>query len=292
LFLHFLGNRRQLRGLFISLCLLPKLILIVLFNTLSISPKEAAPYYDSTVEDFLNSDFNRDSFSEFLVEKHLEFSEGNPPEVEQVNAWKSEFDFLKRSFDDEHLHKAYLALEMPLWRTRDRADALLFGRNENGEGRISLMEFKTWHTQRRKQRRYEIYPYINGDVKKLFINLFTYKSNVDFQINSDLHEDPRKQVLRYYDNLFQAMKNSRLDISPDVIQPSVVLYNCAKLSEEFRFALDRVLEQSIFEKVPLYAEQSENGAKSLDELIEALRLNTAKNDGEALFKKTLKAIQS
>lgn len=239
----------------------------------------------------MNADFNRNSFAEHLAEREREFSNGRPPDIEQVNAWASEFDFLRKNFDDEHLQDAYLALEMPLLKTRERADALLFGRNENGEGRISLMEFKTWHTKRIKQRRYEIHPYINGDVRRLFVNLFTYNSGVDVQINSELCEDPRRQVLRYYDNLFQAMKNSRLGISPDVIQPSVVFYNCAKLSEEFRFALDRVLEQSVFEKVPLYTRKSENGAKSLDELVEALRSNTAKNDGEILFQKTLAAVQ-
>lgn len=240
----------------------------------------------------MNADFSRNSFAEFLAERHTEFSGGKSPDVEQVNAWASEFDFLRKNFGDERLQKAHLAIEMPLWRTRERADALLFGRNEEGHGRISLMEFKTWHTRRRSQRRYEIYPYIKGDDKRLFVNLLTYDADVIAQISSDLVEDPRKQVLRYYDNLLRALRNKNSNISPDVIQPSVVLYNCAKLSKTFRDALDRVLEQSIFEKVPLYTERSENGAKSLDQLTEALANNTVKNDGETLFQKTLAAIRS
>jgi len=248
-------------------------------------------YYADGVKNFLRVTESPDDFIGQLSEAHRRFNQKEEPAEEQVRAWRSEVIFLRKFLEEANIPDAYLILEMLVGQTRERADAVICGRDEQSNAQVSLLELKTWHTSRRNSRRYDIHPFHSPRGKGLFINLYTYDQEAIAQVSSSFEVDPREQVLRYRDQLCRVLKGSYPSLdSEKIVHASALLYNCTKLSEKFRQALDYNFQPNVFEQVPIYTRRAENGSRSIGELSELLRARAAKGEGVDVFNKLMAAI--
>lgn len=251
-------------------------------------------YYAGIIEEFLDDSQSVEELTELLVSTDTAIRQDRLTNEEQARAWKSEIEFLRKFLDLEQLSKATIALEVDTGGSGGRADVILCGREENKRPHIILLELKTWHTQRRSTRRYEIRPYHDADGKMLFVNLYTYQSEPVFaQVSSSLERDPRRQVNLYRENLVHALTRRFPGKSLQrVVESGVVLYNCAKLNEDFRIALNYVTppDDPVAIDTPLYTVKEENGSSSLEALHEQLISKLQGGDGEGVYQKVVEAL--
>ncbi len=257
------------------------------------SPNDGA-YYAETVEQFLADAESVETLTERLVAAHTEQQPERVLSEEQLGAWKSEIIFLKKFIDAPELHDAAIALEMKTGHTNGRIDAVLCGRNEGNKPRFVLLEFKTWHTRRRHCRRYEVWPYHTAETKALLVNLFSYDSDalVFARVSTSVEDDPRTQVERYRRQVLEALSEAYEGRYESSVHAAVVLYNCAKLSETSRTALNYVNPPDgvVAQTIPLYTIQGENGAHSIEGLRDFLIVQLRGGDGKRVCDQLLSVL--
>lgn len=249
-------------------------------------------YYAASVKDFLVDAADPDMLAEVLLHAHESYDPEHPTSEEQKRAWISEVRFLQYSFRDiPELEDMFVALEMPLNKTGERIDIVLCGRNGTPPF-VHILEAKTWHTTRRKGRRYKIYPYHGNRLgKRLFINLYDFQGEIVTKIRSAIFKDPREQVELYRSRVVEALNRHTQRNTANRVFASVVLYNCKKITEEFRFALDYCGDGQPFETIPIYTQRAENGSRAIADLIDMLKVGIV-NDGKSVYETLMEALNT
>jgi len=111
-------------------------------------------YYAAPFEEFAHDVRYSYWLAQHMAEVHNDIlsQDLKPVTKEQLRAWESSFFFLRKLIEEiDVCNDPWIVLEPVLRGTRNRIDALLCGKDEKGICNAALLEFKTWHTSRRKR---------------------------------------------------------------------------------------------------------------------------------------------
>ncbi|MRG45525.1 DUF2075 domain-containing protein [Chitinophaga sp. SYP-B3965] len=100
------------------------------------------PIYNENADDFIK-DVRENKIARILKGN----SEGKPGQPE-VNSWNNSLSKVRDLIELAGLKDCYVALEYTLPYNRTRIDCLLFGKGENGESNVVLLELKQWSAAR------------------------------------------------------------------------------------------------------------------------------------------------
>lgn len=249
--------------------------------------------YSATVEDFLLAAKTPDKITDILKEGYCGLNVGPELSEEQCGAWTSEVLFLRDKLLGAEevkgeIQGAVITLEMPVGNRGERVDAVLCGQEELGKPHVSLMEFKTWHSERKNGRRYEFHAFHDADNRGLLINLITLKDEAQWDhLSSSIVIDPRQQVYNYRRVILEILGNIPGKKNPDeIVEAMVVLYNLAKPSRSFQDAMNYAIpsDDQVARVVPIYTQRAENGSHSMEELKDRIVRNFRGGNGEKIYR--------
>jgi hypothetical protein len=253
-------------------------------------------YYVGTIPDFFE-----DSRNSWVIPNHLESvhkllcPDLDPSSIEQKRAWESSIYFLRRLLEEADLNEDQLVvLEPILASTRKRIDVLLLGKDQERNTNAAILELKTWHTRRRKGRRYEIIPRrLSSEDTTISISLFSRTNDTSKEDTESwvLDETPRIQATAYAREMRTLLKASQCAPLPK-ISSCVVLYNCTKLSQALRAALEYNLPENIVYNVPIFTRDGCDGSLSLSDLAEKIHDKIALGEGEVAYQEILPALHT
>lgn len=250
-------------------------------------------YYAKSVAEFLaDAECPVDVLEQLVAVYHARCKQ--QPSAEQVRAWESAIGWLRETLKATGLLDAYIALEVVVGPGDQRVDVVLCGRGSKSQPRVFLLELKTWHTKRKKERRYEFHVYRPaGGGKSLLVNLIICNEGTSEEIFSAIESDPRQQVGEYRSLLVQALQGMNPQAVSQVqvtVVAAVILYNCAKLSDRFREVLEYV-EPFAQAHVPIYTKRAANGSRALADLVSELQRWLNGGCGAEVYKIINEAIQ-
>ena len=247
-----------------------------------------AAFYAASIEQFLRDARGNDDVTTQLVTAYTQYYDA-PPSDEQIGAWSSAVKKLRYYLRCDGLAHAVIALEFPVDGNGRRADVVLCGRDaERGYPHVAILELKTWHTRKRKDRRYDFRACNTDGGRQLLVNLYTINGGVATRLSSTIEQDPRHQVDGYRRCIVEQFERALARRVDDrLVSAGVLLYNVVHFPKTLRAAFDLVIppDDAIAVRTPIYTGHGHNKTRSLTALQEEWVSRFAAGRGDEVYEK-------
>ncbi|MCX8195252.1 MAG: DUF2075 domain-containing protein [Candidatus Micrarchaeota archaeon] len=211
--------------------------------------------YDATLEEF-KTDVLTNRISDILTASFKQYYLREPTASEK-RAWENSLNYVKNVIEYCGLKDNRISIEYELPHCHDRIDVLLFGKDENGQANVVLVELKQWSNDAVKDCENE------GNI------LVKYTSFVE-------REHPSLQVEGYH----QSLEDYMYVFQPESGESRIELNSCVYCHNYSR-QIDPVLYYPKFERFlvryPVFAKED------VAELGEYLKKKLINGDGLAVF---------
>jgi hypothetical protein len=245
-------------------------------------------YIVSPAEAFQKGVINISAMMSQLKAGHEQYRPNELLSEEQERAWESSLYFLSKILQKAELESDQIVLlEAIIRESRQAIDTVICGYDESGQANASLLELKTWHTSRRKGRKYDIRPLAEeAGCSNILVSLHTRinESSKEDVVSREKHRNIRLQTSDYARTIrhFLRKKDGSEKIS---VSSCVVLYNCTQLSQLLRETLEYNIDEQRVKSIPIVTQMGCDGSLSLDQLANRLKQKHSMGRGYEIYEK-------
>lgn len=243
---------------------------------------ENSAYYLATLDNFVREAQYPTLILDQLEQSHQSAFPEHSLSNEQLQAWESSVPFLRQLLDSDQFSGNELVILEAILKSRCKIDVMLCGRDISDHPQIALIELKTWHTTRRRGRKYEIHADPTAASDLAVVLHAVNEDTQELETTIQKQQNPRLQIGRYSSELRCEVK--KLNLAPEpIITSCVALYNCIRLSEKTRDVLERNLNAAKIQNIPIITEQTWNGSYSTQWLQDKLIQKIGRGDGWQVY---------
>ena len=214
--------------------------------------------YQSPIPDFIQ-DIRENRLSEILQQSFL-LRFGRRPHPSEVGSWQNSLPRIRDLVEIAGLHDNMIAIEYEVPYNQNRIDCLIFGKGDDGNSNIVLIELKQWSSV------------IALEDEGNFVETYTGGNN-------RIVPHPSQQAKGYHNYLMgfvQEFEN----------QPPLLLFSCAychNYSKTIDDGLFNPIYHKIIDEYPLYAQSD------VRELADKIKHLLAKGDGFEIFNRFMRS---